>query len=111
MLEYLFGNKSVEQILIYVWLHDKAYASELSKLLESPLTPIQKALLKLEDGGLLVSFKEGKTRLYQWNPRYPFLEEIKSLVGKSYEYLPPKAKKHYQPLKRKRPRKPGKPLD
>jgi len=110
MLEYLFSNKNVEKILIYLTLHEKTYATELSKLFDAPLDPIQKTLLKLENGGLLVSFKEGKTRVFQWNPRYPFLEEIRTLATKAYNYLPPKIQENYQPLKRKRPRKTGKPL-
>ena len=110
MLEYLFSNKNVEKILVYLWLHEKTYATELSKRFNSPLDPIQKTLRKLENGGLLVSFKEGKTRLFQWNPRYPFLEEIQVLAAKVYSYLPPEIQEDYQPYKRKRPRKTGKPL-
>ena len=76
MFEYLFSNKNVEKILIYLLLHGKAYATELSKTFKSSLDPLQKTLHKLEEGGLLVSFTEGKTRIFKWNPRYPFLREI-----------------------------------
>ncbi|NGX39573.1 MAG: hypothetical protein KR126chlam1_00905 [Chlamydiae bacterium] len=110
MLEYLFGNKNVEKILVYLLLHEKTYATELSKIFRTPLDPMQKTLRKLENGGLLVSFKEGKTRVFQWNPRYPFLDEIQALAAKSYRYFPPQIQEHYQPHKRKRPRKTGKRL-
>jgi len=111
MLEYLFSNKNVEKVLIYLSLHDKANASELSKNFSSSLDPIQKTLRKLEEGGLLASFLEGKTRVFQWNPRYPFLAEIQALASKAYNYLPPNIQKScYQSIKRKRPRKTGKPL-
>ena len=30
---------------------------------------VQKQLLKLESGGVLVSRLAGRTRLYEWNPR------------------------------------------
>lgn len=111
MLEYLFSNKNVEKILIYLCLHGKANASELRTLFGSALDPIQKTLRKLEEGGLLVSFLEGKTRVFQWNPRYPFLKEIQALAAKSYEYLPSDIQSsQYQTTKRKRPRKTGKPL-
>jgi hypothetical protein len=109
MLEYLFANKNVEKILIYLCLHEKANATELSRSFNSALDPIQKTLRKLEEGSLLASFLEGKTRVFQWNPRYPFLEEIQALAQKAYSFLPPNIQEtQYQPTKRKRPRKTGK---
>jgi len=111
MLEYLFANKNVEKILMYLSLHKKANATELSRTFVSALDPIQKTLKKLEEGGLLVSFLEGKTRVFQWNPRYPFLPEIQALAEKAYDYLPSKMQEaSYKRTKRKRPRKTGKPL-
>ena len=111
MLEYLFSNKNLEKILMYLCLHEKAHATELRRSFNSALDPIQKTLKKLEEGGLLVSFLEGKTRVFQWNPRYPFLKEIQSLASKAYSYLPVDIQQaHFQTKKRKRPRKTGKPL-
>ncbi|CUI17991.1 conserved hypothetical protein [Candidatus Protochlamydia naegleriophila] len=111
MLEYLFANKNVEKILMYLFLHGKANATELSRAFETSLDPIQKTLRKLEEGGLLVSFLEGRTRVFQWNPRYPFLPEIQALAKKTYEFLPSHIQENcYQITKRKRPRKTGKPL-
>ena len=111
MLEYLFSNKNVEKVLMYLNLHKKANATELSRSFNSPLDPIQKTLRKLEMGGLLVSFLEGKTRVFQWNPRYPFLNEIQNLAQKAYDFLPQAIQASvYQNKKRKRPRKTGKNL-
>ena len=61
MLEYLFANKNVEKVLMYLCLHSKANASELSRAFGTALDPIQKTLKKLEAGGLLASFLEGRT--------------------------------------------------
>lgn len=111
MLEYLFANKNVEKILIFLILHEKANATELSRCFHASLDPIQKTLKKLEEGGLLVSFLEGRTRVFQWNPRYPFLHEIQALGKKAFEFLPTEIQTmQYQYTKRKRPRKTGKPL-
>ena len=111
MLEYLFANKNVEKILMYLNLHEKANGTELSRSFETALDPIQKTLKKLEEGGLLASFLEGKTRVFKWNPRYPFLKEIQNLAEKAYAFLPPNIQERYfQQKKRKRPRKSGKPL-
>ena len=111
MLEYLFANKNVEKILIYLSLHDKANASELKHAFSTSLDPIQKTLKKLEEGGLLVSFLEGRTRVFHWNPRYPFLHEIRALTEKCYKFLPLQIQEsYYQSTKRKRPRRTGKAL-
>ena len=111
MLEYLFANKNVEKVLMYLSLHGKAYGTLLSRVFDTALDPIQKTLKKLEEGGLLVSFLEGKTRVFQWNPRYPFLSEIQALAKKAYRFLPTQIQKtQYQSTQRKRPRKTGKPF-
>lgn len=112
MFEYLFANKNVEKILMFLSLHGKANATELSRCFGSALDPIQKTLRKLEEGGLLASFLEGRTRVFQWNPRYPFLAEVQSLAKKAYRFLPSNLQEsQYQSTKRKRPRKTGKPLN
>jgi hypothetical protein len=83
----------------------------LNRPFESALDPIRKILKKLEEGGLLASFLEGKTRAFQWNPHYPFLKEIQSVTKKAYACLPASILEDlFQKKKRKRPRKSGKPL-
>ena len=88
MLEYLFSNKNVEKILTYLLVHGRCYATELSRVFRSSLDPIQKTLAKLERGGLLHSYLEGRTRVFAWNPDYPMLKEIQALARKLYQCLP-----------------------
>ena len=110
MLEAIFGNQNIEKALYYLFINEKTYASELSLRFSSALSPWQKALERLEEGGILVSTLVGKTRLFTFNPRYFFLSELKSLLAKAYKTLPTKIKeKYYEPKIRKRPRKKGKP--
>ena len=111
MLEYLFGNSVIEKILFFLYINEKCYPSQLKKKFDLPLYSFQKALARLEKGGVIVSHKEGKTLVYQYNPRYPFLIELKLFLKKAYEFFPEDFKdKHYEPLTRKRPRRQGKPL-
>jgi hypothetical protein len=71
----------------------------------------QRALARLEKGGIIVSHKEGKTLIYQFNPRYPFLKELKTFLKKAYEFFPDEIREqYYEPISRKRPRRQGKPL-
>lgn len=109
MLEALFGGKNIEKILFFLLCNQTCYGSQLAKTFEQALFPIQKALDRLENGGIIVSFLKGKTRIYQFNPRYPFLKELKALLEKAYTFFPNELKnKYYEPKIRKRPRRKGK---
>ncbi len=111
MFNELFGSKYTEKILFYLLRNRRGYGNQLARALAAALSPIQKSLDRLENGGILVSYLEGKTRLYEFNPRYPFLEELKNLLEKAYTFIPKEQKeRYYEPKVRKRPRRKGKPL-
>ena len=88
MLRALFGSESTERILVYIYARQKGFPSEIANFYNSSLTPIQQKLNKLEEGGILVSFYAGRTLLYSFNPRYPFLLELKALLMKALDYYP-----------------------
>lgn len=111
MLEYLFGNPIIEKIVFFLLTNDKCYPSQLKATFQMPLYSFQRALGRLEKGGVIVSHREGKTLIYQFNPRYPFLKELKAFLQKAYEFFPLEIReKYYEPITRKRPRRQGKPL-
>lgn len=104
MLEKLFGSKTAERVLMYLFIFQEGYPTEISKVFSIPLNMIQKQLFKFEEGGMLVSRLRGKVRIYQWNPRYPFLNEVKKLLERNFEYLPEDIKERYY-RQRTRPRR------
>ncbi len=109
MLEPLFGNATVEKILFFLETYGKSYATGLAKLFEIPVNGIQQQLKRLEDGGVLVSLMVGRTRLYQFNPRYAFLKELGELIQRAIQFLPEKEiEKYYK--NRTRPRRKSKSL-
>jgi len=111
MLEYLFGNPVIEKVLFYLQINQTCYPSQLKKVFQMPLYSFQRALGRLERGGVVVSHKQGKTLIYQFNPRYPFLLELKSFLDKAYKFFPDEVRqKYYEPIERKRPRRQGKPF-
>lgn len=111
MLEDLFGNPVIEKVLFYLLVNKKCYPSQLKKVFQVPLYSFQRALLRLEKGGIIVNNKEGKTLMYQFNPRYPFLEELTKFLKRAYESFPEEFRiKYYEPIVRTRPRRHGKPL-
>ena len=111
MLESLFGNPIIEKVLLFLLVNEKSYPSQLRRVFQNPLYSFQRALGRLEKGGVIVSHSEGKTLVYQFNPRYPFLSELKAFLQKAYAFLPQEIQeKYYESMIRKRPRRHGKPL-
>ncbi|MBS0646821.1 MAG: winged helix-turn-helix transcriptional regulator [Verrucomicrobia bacterium] len=95
MLEGLFGNQTIQKVLLFLFVNGKCYGTQLHHALSVALTPVQKALLRLEKGGIVLSYFEGKTRLYQFNQAYPLLHELEQLLKKAYTLLPIHEKKNY----------------
>lgn len=111
MLELLFGNSIIEEVLFFLLANERCYASQLRRLFQTPIYSFQLALDRLENGGVVVSRREGRTRVYQFNPRYPFLKELKAFLEKAYQFLPEEIRqRYYEPVVRTRPRRKGKPL-
>jgi hypothetical protein len=109
MLEYLLGSKNKENILIFLFNRKEGYPSEIADFYNSDISPIQNQLEKMEIGNILFSKTVGRTRIYSFNPRYSFLEELKLLLEKVTSFLPEEERKRLL-FNRKRPRRKGKPL-
>ncbi len=109
MLEPILGSISSERVLMYLLARDEGYAREIARFYDAGLDPIQKQLEKLETGGVLVSRTAGRTRLYSFNPRYPFNGELRALLEKTLSFYPSDEQKRLM-MSRRRPRRRGKPL-
>ncbi len=109
MLEPILGSVSSERVLVFILARDEGYAREIARFFETDLDPIQKQLEKLEFGGVLVSRTAGRTRLYMFNPRYPFLKELRNLLEKALSFYPEEVHERLV-MSRRRPRRRGKPL-
>ncbi len=109
MLEPLLGSVNAERSLLFILARDEGYASEIAKFFDTDLYGIQKQLDKLETGGVLASYKAGRTRLYRFNPRYAFLKELKELLEKALAFYPADVLERLCVVRR-RPRRRGKPL-
>jgi hypothetical protein len=106
MLEPILGSVSSERVLVFILARDEGYAREIARFFETDLDPIQKQLEKLEFGGVLVSRTAGRTRLYMFNPRYPFLKELRSLLEKALSFYPEEVHERLV-MSRRRPRRRG----
>ena len=110
MIEGLLGNATAEKVLLYLEQYDEGYAKGIADLYEGvTLSMVQRQLARFERAGLLVSHLKGRTRLFSWNPRYPFLAPVRALLREALEALPEDERRRYF-AQRRRPRRTGKPL-
>ena len=109
MLEALLGTVNKERVLLYLFARDEGYPREVAKFYGADLRSIQNQFENLEVGRVLYSRLVGNTRLYAFNPRYPFLEELKALLDKALSFYPDSEREQLV-MVRKRPRRKGKPL-
>ncbi len=109
MIEVLLGSRVKEQILLYIYTHKEGYVREISSVFGRHPNTYLLQLKKLEQGGVLIGQKKGRTKVYLLNLRYPFLTELNHLLEKVLIFMPNVEKeKYYMP--RLRPRRSGKPL-
>lgn len=109
MIADLVSGKSSEAVLLYLTNYGEGYAHGIADTFNMRLSAIQRALKKFEDAGILVSRLKGRTRVFEWNPRYPLRKELLELLEKALQLLPREdIRKYYR--QRTRPRRTGKPL-
>ncbi len=109
MLEGLFGNATVEKVLLYLEQFEDGYPSEIARTFGVPVAMVQRQLDRLERGGIVVSRLRGRTRLFEWNPGFPFRDELRALLRKAVRALPAGDRRKFL-AQRRRPRRAGKPL-
>jgi len=109
MLEPLLASTNCERVLIFIAAREEGYLREIADFFETAPAPVLKQLEKLENGGVLFSRLAGRTRLYGFNPRYPFLKELMALLDKAMTFYPEDIRTRLLE-NRRRPRRAGKPL-
>jgi predicted transcriptional regulator len=103
-----FGSITRTQVLVILNLLGASFQRELSRVLDSSPSVVQKALTSLERDGLVSGRMIGRTRSYTLNPRYfaraEFGEFLKRLAEADTNLQARAAEL------RRRPRRAGKPL-
>jgi len=109
MIEVLLGSINRERVLMFLYCRKEGYAREIARFFEVNLSQIQKQLERLEQGNVIYCKQTGKTNIYKFNPRFPFLSELNLLLEKMYSFYSKKEKEKLS-MNRRRPRRKGKPL-
>jgi DNA-binding transcriptional ArsR family regulator len=109
LLEAILGNATAERVLLYLENYEEGYAQAIADTFEGVnLRMVQVQLARFERGGVLVSARVGRTRLFSWNPRFAFRRELRALLRRALDSLPESERKKFF-MQRRRPRRAGKP--
>lgn len=88
LLQTLFGSLSAERVLLYLVVQGEGYATEIARVFDTDLSPIQNQLERMEQRGLLSCEKVGRKKVFRINPEYPLAKELEALVSRSVPHLP-----------------------
>lgn len=108
-LSGLFGGETAEKVLLYLRNYNSGYPRGIATTYDIPVSQIQRQLERFERDGIVASRLVGRTRVYEWNPRYLFHEELSALLGKALANMPAEYLNKYF-RQRTRPRRMGKSL-
>jgi hypothetical protein len=109
MFQALYGNAVAEKVLLYIANYGEGYINKIAKTYEISPSQVQKQLMRLEAGGILVSRLTGNLRVFTFNPRLAIKKELMVLLEKQLSLQPEEiTKKYYR--ERTRPRRTGKEL-
>jgi predicted transcriptional regulator len=89
MIEVILGSENAEKVLMFLFTRQKGNATEIAKFFKVDQSTVQNQLAKFANGSVLISFLEGKTRVYEFNPRYAFFTELKALLEKALQFYSP----------------------
>jgi DNA-binding transcriptional ArsR family regulator len=95
VLESILGGAAAEKVLLYLQNYEQAYGREIASAFGMAQSQVQKQLLKLESGGVLVSRLAGRTRLYERNSRNVLVKPLRALLQTALECLPPTEQERY----------------
>jgi len=84
MLDSLITSQTRVKLLLKFFLNpeSKSYLRELAEEFGESTNAVRLELNRLAQAGLLTSAEEGRTKVYQANPRHPLFPEIQSMVRK-----------------------------
>src|SRR6266542_1067076 len=102
-----FGGATRTRVLLTLSLLGESYPRELARLLDTPLSGVQKALQSLEVDGIVAGRSVGRTRVFQLDPRYFARDTLKRFLARLTE--PELDLRQRVAALRRRPRRTGKP--
>ncbi len=82
MIGRLFGNRTADLVLLFLFRYGEVYATQIAEELEIPVNMVQKQLERFERSGVIASSLKGRRRIYGWNTSYPAIRPLKRLLAR-----------------------------
>lgn len=108
ILEAIFGNRTAASVLLFIENYEAGYASQIADTYDISVSLVQDQLRRLESAGVLMSRTVGRTRVFEFNPRNPTVNNLRDFLAAELEGLPDSLVRQYF-RQRQRPRRSGKP--
>ncbi len=88
-LSDLLGSLAAEAVLLHLFHHGDSYGRAVASDFGVSLDSVQKQLDKLERIGILISKRQGRTLIYNWNPKSRAASRLRDLVSVAYDGISP----------------------
>lgn len=108
-LQDLFGGKAAEAVLLALFHQGDAYGRAVARDFGVSLDAVQRQLDRFERSGALVCKRQGRTLIYQWNPKSRLSSRLRDLTGVVYDGLDSAVKEQLF-AERRQPRAKDKPV-
>jgi hypothetical protein len=105
----IFGSPTAEKVLLFLQNYGQGHSREIARTFDIPQSMVWKQLVRFEREYVLVNRLVGRTRVFEFNPRYAFRDELGALLQRGID-LTPAADRERWFMQRRRPRRVGKPL-
>ena len=109
MLEALVGSPNAERVLLFIAERERGYPAEIARTFGVAPSQVQRVMERMERDGLLVAQDIGRTRVYEFNPRFAFKDRVIDLFKDALSRYPEELQEKIA-LNRRRPRRKGKRL-
>jgi predicted nucleotidyltransferase len=88
MEQLSISSRSLQALAVFLQTDQPLYVREIARRLNFPPATVSRLLARLARQEILTYQSKGSLKLFQLNPNYPSLPEIKSLVQKSSGLIP-----------------------
>lgn len=82
LLEALFGSRTRARVLLNLHESEESWPRRIAREVGVDVNAVQSQLVRLQSGGVVISERRGRRRMYRLNPGYPLHTELRALLAR-----------------------------